>query len=135
MHGWICICYWSSILYRIFCLRLFIYVSIYYMLLLYLHYSIYSIIHTNLLLYFFGYLFYYLLRVAAAVSYLNHIIVYMLVYQYIYNNKLNHIILYRRSTKKCWISKMFNFTAYMEQRIMADTTIYMHRHDVIYDNW
>ena len=44
---------------------------------------------------------YYFLRVAAAVSYLNHIIVYMLVYQYIYNNKLNHIILYRRSTKKC----------------------------------
>ena len=129
MHGWIIICYWSSKLYRIFCLRLFFC----HMLLLYLHSSIYSIIHTNLL--YFGYylLDNFFICESPLPSYLNHIISYILVYQYIIQQIETAWTLLSEAQKiveilKCSISS----TAYMEQRIMADTTIYMYRHNVIY---
>ena len=108
MHGWISICYWSSILYLIFCLRLFIYVSIYYML-LYLHYSIYySIIHRNLL--YFGYLLSYLFasrrcRLVLKPYYCLYISI--PIYYTTNWNRVNPPPL--RSTKNCWNSKMFNF--------------------------
>ena len=98
-----------------------------------LFYLYYSIIHTNLL--YFGYLLSYLFASRRCRLVLKpYYFLYISIPIY-YTTNWNHVNpLLSEAQKivenlKCSISS----TAYMEQRIKTDTTIYMHRHDVIYD--